>query len=146
MVTLLRFRAGGGCSQWPQQRVDHRAHPQQVGHGGERCICGLITVRQRLRGVVKISPRRWDQRARTVGKHEHEMQSTAPMRPSKDGERLAYEGMPLATHRHPLGETVKVVVGSMSCVPSTPWTTGACGRFFTDGYVTAWYCDSSESG
>jgi hypothetical protein len=36
------------------------------------------------------------------------------MRPSEHGERATLEGMPLADHRHALGKSVEVVVGSMS--------------------------------
>jgi hypothetical protein len=44
----------------------------------------------------------------------------ASVGPAEHGERAAVEWMRLARYRHAFGETVKVVVmGSMSCVPST---------------------------
>jgi hypothetical protein len=56
--------------------------------------------------------------------HEHEVPRASPMGPAEHGEGAAFEWMCSARHRHALGETVKVVVmGSMSCVPSTEFTT-----------------------
>jgi hypothetical protein len=41
------------------------------------------------------------------------------MRPTQYGERVAFERMLLARHRYAFGNAVEVVMGSMSCVPST---------------------------
>jgi hypothetical protein len=55
--------------------------------------------------------------------HEHEVLRAAPMRPAEYGESAPFERVLPARHRHALGETVKMVVmGSMSCVPSTTST------------------------
>ena len=72
----------------------------------------------------EICPRGREQGARAIRVHEHEVLRAPPMGPAEHGEGAAFEWMRPARHRHALGETVKVVVmGSMSCVPSTRSTT-----------------------
>lgn len=41
------------------------------------------------------------------------------LRPPQDLQHLSLEGMAIADDRHPFGIAVEVVVGSVSCVPST---------------------------
>lgn len=73
----------------------------------------------RLRGL-QVGPDGRDHRACAVGQHEQELQAAVAMEPSRDFQRLAFERMAGTDDRYPLWIAVKVVVvGSMSCLPST---------------------------
>jgi hypothetical protein len=104
-----------------QQRVDDDAHAQQLRDGGERWFSRL--KRHRWPHVAEVSPRRRDQRARSIGQHEHEVHCAAPMRPAQHRQRAPFERMALAYDGHLLGEAVEVVAGSMSCRSSGASTT-----------------------
>ena len=103
--------------QSTQERVDHDAHVQQLCDRGERCFSLGGAARLR-RFLGEICPRCRDQRACAVREHQHEVACPAPMCPTQDDERLAFERMLLARDRYALGDAVEVVIGSMSCLPS----------------------------
>jgi hypothetical protein len=120
MGTYLRLQAiGGETGQSTQERVDDDAHPQQLRDGSERCI-SCVSAARRRRLVRDIGPRGGDQGSCSVRVHEHQVPRAAPMRPAEHGEGASFERMLPARHRHAFGQPVEVVVmGSMSCVPST---------------------------
>jgi hypothetical protein len=124
---------GGENRQSTQEGVDDPAHVQQLHDGGERCFFLVSTTRRRFIGD-EICPRGGNQRSRAIRVHEHEVPRATPVLPTQDRERASFERMPPARHRDVLGEPVEVVVmGSMSCVPSTPSNTPTFERSFVDG-------------
>ena len=106
-------------SESTEQSVGNEARAKQVREGGERC--GLSVGRP-----VQVSPRSRDQRARAVGQHEHEQQLAASMLPAQHLQRPSLEGMTPADDGHALRVAVEMLVmGIVSCLPSTRWTAGS---------------------
>jgi hypothetical protein len=51
------------------------------------------------------------------------------MCPPEHLQRFALEGVVLTEDGYALRIPIEVVVGSVSCVPSTVWSTDNCGRY-----------------
>ena len=75
-----------------------------------------------MRRVTQVSPGGRYQGARAVRKHEQEIKGSSTPRPSEDRELLSFEWMMIAEDGYGFGIAVEVVVGSVSCVPSTTLT------------------------
>jgi hypothetical protein len=69
--------------------------------------------------VVQIRPARRNQRARTIGQYQHHLEDAPPMCPPQHLQRFALEGVVLTEDGYTLRITIEVVVGSVSCGPST---------------------------
>ena len=65
------------------------------------------------------------------------MEGAPPVCPPQHLQRLALEGVVLTDDGYAFGIAIEVVVGSVSSVPLTAWTTECCGSFSTDGCVMA---------
>lgn len=105
-----------------KQSVHHGAGVQQLCDGGQCC-------RLSARRPVQIGPRRRDQRSCAVRQHEHEQQLTALVLPPQDLQGLTLKGVAPTHYGHPLGVAVEMVVmGIVSCVPSTAWIAPSCWR------------------
>jgi hypothetical protein len=118
----LRRRGRGVPST--QKSVDNRAGREQLRTGGEPWRLSLQFIGRRLLWRVQIGPIGRDQRARAVGYHEQQIESTAPVTPAENLERLSLMGMPRTKDGYALRITIEVVVvGIMACLPLTELTT-----------------------
>ncbi len=63
------------------------------------------------------------------------MIAAVPVKMSKNAQRLPFHRMALAEDGYGCGKVADV--GSVSCVPSTLWTTVIFERSFVDGYEMA---------
>ena len=61
---------------------------QQVRYGAKRCQGGGLQCR---RGGVQVRPRGRDERARTIGQDQNEIQRAVAPHPAKQRERLALQ-------------------------------------------------------
>jgi hypothetical protein len=68
------------------------------------------------------------------------MKGPSPMRPPEHVERFALVGMAPTEDGHTFRIPIEVVMGSVSSLPSTPWTTDNCGRSFANGCKTECCC------
>jgi len=109
-----------GSRPLPQQSVHDGAGLQQCCAGGEQCSLSSRRAGYRL-ARAQIGPRGRNQRARTVGQHQGQMQLAASVAPAQHLERPPLKGMARAKDRYVLGKVVEVV-GSLSSGLSTAWT------------------------
>ena len=91
---------------------------QQVGYGAKRCQDGGLKWRG---GGVQVRPLGWDERARTIGQDENEIQRAVAPHPAKQRERLAFQRVAGSDDRD-FGR-VALEVGSVLPFRSTPSTT-----------------------
>jgi len=132
---LLRswlWSSGVRSSESTEQSVDDNAGGEQLPDGGQRWILSFT------RDPVQIGPGGRDQRPGAVWQDDEQLHLSLSLLPSQHFQSLAVEGMALPGNGYSL--RVEVVVGSVSCLPSTLWTTRTCGGFSTRGYATA-CCD-----
>lgn len=61
---------------------------QQVGYGAKRCQGGGFKWRG---GGVQVRPRGWDERARTIGQDENQIQLALTPHPTQEWELLPFE-------------------------------------------------------
>jgi hypothetical protein len=103
-----------------QQSIDDAAGMEQLWKGSERCgLClGVLSVCN----TVYVCPGRRDQGACAVRQYENKMQAAPAMGPPQHLQRLTLEGMAPPHDGYPIRVAVEVVMGIVSCVPSTPST------------------------
>ena len=117
---LLRswfWSSGARSSESTEQSVDDTAGGEQLLHGGQRWILSFS------RGAVQVGPGGGYQRSCAVWQHDEKLQMSLSLLPSQHLQSLAVEGMALPGEGYPLRIAVEVVVGSVSCLPSTAWCT-----------------------
>jgi hypothetical protein len=103
-----------GVKQLPDRARRQRSTAQPLIAG--TALSGLLPV-------VEIRPVRWNQRTRAIGQDEHEMQQAPAVGPPEHLQRFVLEGVVLTEDSYALGIPIKVVVGSLSCLPSTRFRT-----------------------
>jgi len=88
--------------------------------------CHRASVATVDRATVDVRPGRRNEYARAVRQNQDEMQRTSTMGATQDLQGMSIERMARTSNRHPLGArvVVRVVVGIVSCLPSTPWIMG----------------------
>ena len=117
---LLRswlWSSGARSSESTEQSVDHHAGGEQLPKGGQRWILSFG------RNAVQIGPDGRYQRSCAVLQHDEQVQLSLSLLPSQHFQSLAVEGMALPGNGHTLRVVVEVVVGSVSCLPSTRFPT-----------------------
>jgi len=115
-----------------EQTVDDSTSAQELCDGGQRC---RLTCCRRL---VQVGPGRRHTGAGPIRQDEDEQQISIEALPAEDLQLTALERVPGPDDGHPLRVAVEmVVVGIVSCVPSTRSTMGTCASFSTDGYAMA---------
>ena len=130
-AVLLRWRSLTiRCRESPQESIDDRARVKQLAEltGSSRCNgnAGSAIIRYALSGGflwVKIGPARRYQRACAIRQDQHQLQSAPSMRPTQHFEGLTQEGMVLTDDGDAVGIPIEVVMGSVSCRPSTAFRT-----------------------
>ena len=115
MLLRARFWSfGARSSQSTEQSIDDGADPEQRSDGGQSCYL------RGSRDAVQIGPDGRDQASGTVGQRDEHLQLPVSMLPSQHLQRLSLKRVARPEHGYPLGVAVEVVVGSVSCLPSTP--------------------------
>jgi hypothetical protein len=98
--------------------------------------CGRACRREDLYGRGEVGPIGGNQRFTAIGQDQDEKELTLPMHRPENVERLAFERMPRSDN----GDLFRKVLmmGSVSCVPLTMFSTICCWRRWPDGYGTQW--------
>jgi hypothetical protein len=108
-----------------QERVNDSARVKQLGNRARSRCCTAGDMIGRCVGrwplVVQIRPGRRNQRSRPIGQYQHHLESAPPMCPPEHLQRFALEGVVLTEDGYALRIPIEVVMGSVSCLPSTPW-------------------------
>lgn len=68
------------------------------------------------------------------------------MLPAQDLKRLSLKGMARPDNGYSFRESIEVVLGSVSCSPSTRWIGAIYGRLSSNEYATECYSACSASG
>ena len=107
-----------------KERVDDNAHVKQLADGAWspwRTAGTMIVGRAACGGVlaVQISPVSRNQRTCAIGQDQHQMQRPSSMRPPQHLQRYALQRVALTDDRYAFRIAIEVVVGSVSCLPST---------------------------
>jgi hypothetical protein len=100
------------------ESVNDLAQVEQIAEPAE--IVGTTSiVRQRSPGLlgVPIGPGGWNQRAATIWQDHENEEDAAPPNAADHGQRLAFEGVALASDGHRIGNIT--VMGSLWPLPST---------------------------
>jgi hypothetical protein len=102
------------------QSGDDAAGVQQIRYRAKRCQCGCFT----WCGGIQVRPRSWDERARTVGEDENQIELAVTPHPAKQRQRLAFQRVPGSDD----GDCGRIAleVGSVRPFRSTVWTTRSC--------------------
>jgi hypothetical protein len=105
---------------------------EQVSHGGEeRCLGRWLACRHGL-PTREIGPVIRNQTAGAVRQDQDQTQPTLSMEAAEDFERLSFKRM---MWPNDLDELRPLDVGSVSCLPSTRWTTRGCSVSLSIGSV-----------
>jgi hypothetical protein len=102
-----------------------------------RLLLGVTVTVIRGLTTVKIGPASWNQRPCAVGQDQHQTQFALAVCPGEQLKCLSLERMVFADDGYVLGVTVKVVVGSVSSVPSIRFRTPTC----CDSWPSGWWIE-----
>jgi hypothetical protein len=93
---------------------------QQVRYRAKRCQCGCFT----WCGGVQVRPRSGDERTRTVGEDENQIELAVTPHPAKQWQRLTFQWVP-GTDNSDRGR-IALEVGSVRPFRSEVWTMIFC--------------------
>jgi len=100
---------------------------QQISYGAKRCERG----RFRGCGGIQVGPRSWDERTRTVGEDQNQVELAVPPHPAQQRKRLALKRV-TGSHDGDRGR-IALEVGSVLPLRSTRSITSGYGSLFGTG-------------